>query len=131
MTPPLRDRPADRYGDAGTGQQRALYAVAGGLAALCIAWVAWVTLGADSNPVSAQVTGYQQVGNRVVRAQVVVTAPADTTAQCTLRALDEDRAVVGRAEVTSPAGGTSRGASVDIRVLTSASSVEIVNCSAA
>ena len=93
--------------------------------------VAWVTVGSDSDPVSAQVTGYQQVENRVVRARLVITARADTAAHCTLRALDEDRAVIGRAEVTSPAGGTSRGAIVDLRVLTSASSVEIVDCTAA
>ncbi|RKS80704.1 uncharacterized protein DUF4307 [Motilibacter peucedani] len=122
--------PADRYGRPATGRRPLAYAAAALLAVLAVAWVAWVALG-GSDPVSAQVQGFEEVAPRVVRARVVVTAPPDAAVRCTLRALDEDRAVVGRAALELPAGARSRGASVDIRVLTSASSVEEVGCSPA
>ena len=125
-----RGVPAGRYGQPAPRRRAAAYAAAGVLAVLALAWVAWVTLG-SSDPVSAQVQGYQDVAPHVVRARVVVTAPAEEAVRCTLRALDADRAVIGRTAVTFPAGAPSRGASVDIRVLTSASSVEEVGCSRA
>jgi hypothetical protein len=125
-----RGAPAGRYGEPAPRRRLAAYVAAAVLAVLAVAWVAWVTLG-SSDPVSAQVQGYQDVAPHVVRARVVVTAPANVAVRCTLRALDDGRAVIGRAALTLPAGTSSRGATVDIRVLTSASSVEEVGCSRA
>lgn len=111
-------------------QRRRLVVGVAAFAALGLAWLVWAGWGDGAEGVTGEVTGYEQVEPGLARTRLAVTAPSGKAVTCTLRALDADDSVVGRATATSPSGGSSRTLEADIKVLTAVDRVEVVECTA-
>lgn len=112
----------ERYGrrPGGGGRARVLLVVAGTLlAALAVAWGAWVSQTVTSKPLTWQDIGFEVTGDTAVRVTFDVRfdggLPDDAQAVCTVRALNQVMAEVGLRDVTL--GPASRGgvrATVDV-----------------
>ena len=112
----------ERYGRRpGRGRRtRLLLVVVGTLvAALAVAWGAWVSQTVTSRPLTWQDIGFEVTGDTAVRVTFDVRfdddLPDDARAVCTLRALNEVMAEVGLRDVTvGPASDGALRATVDV-----------------
>ena len=117
-TPALDERYGRRPGGGRRG--RVLLVVVGTLlAALAVAWGAWVSQTVTDRPLTWQDIGFEVTGDTAVRVTFDVrfdgSLPDDAQAVCTVRALNEVMAEVGLRDVTL--GPASRGgvrATVDV-----------------
>ena len=119
MTSP-GDPPADRYGKR-PARQRGLVAAGTLLAAVLVAWAAWVTLTRDAPAASGQVTGFQVPGRHLITATLRVSAePGRVT--CTVKALGSRHEVVGVTTARLRVG-SSREAETTVSVRTTDTAV--------
>ena len=88
-------RPAERYGDRPAVPRRTAVLVVGVVAALFVAWVVWAGLGAADRDVRWQDVGFDVVDASEVEVTFDVIKAADTSARCTVTALNAGYATVG------------------------------------
>jgi hypothetical protein len=98
LTDAQRTLLAERYGPA-RRTPVALLVVVGLLGAAFLGWVVWAALQQADQEVRWRTTGYSDVTDTSVTVEFDVFKAAGDTVVCTVHALDDRSAVVGRAEV--------------------------------
>ena len=91
---------SDRYGTR--GRPRWVWLVVAGVGiAIGVAWAAWVAF--QPRPVTAELYGYDVVGDHRVDITLNVHRPDPVAVKCTVYARAEDHSIVGEKTVTVPA----------------------------
>ena len=123
---------AERYGTGSPTRRRVLVALVVLLAGAALSWLAWVVLVHCRPLVQSELVGFEAVDEHTASATFsVVRRQADVEANCLLRAVAADHAVVGELDVTvGPGGDTTQTLRRDVRTERIATSVEVVGCTA-
>lgn len=121
----------DRYGERSRAGRRRLVTIAvGALALVFLGWVGWVTWFHGNPVVTSELQSFEVTSQHEATARVRVhldeEALGDGEAQCLLRALAEDHAVVGELSFTPHEGVND----VTIRTERLAVSVDPIGCTA-
>ncbi|RZS87315.1 uncharacterized protein DUF4307 [Motilibacter rhizosphaerae] len=128
---PARARPAERYGDPRPGARRALVVGGAAVAALLVAFLAWVALRGTGSGPTGSVARFMRLGPTSLSADLTATGPAGEALACAVRATDGSGGTVGRLRVVLPAGSRTRTARVVVPTVSPASGVDVVSCSVA
>jgi hypothetical protein len=127
LTPDL----AERYGAPSRTGRRLVVAATVALAALGLAWVAWVTVVHARPMVSSKLVGFDVGSEHVATARFsVVRRSGDVRASCLLRAYADDHSVVGERSVPVGSGPRTRIVDASVRTERRATAVEVVGCTA-
>ncbi|MGH3313325.1 MAG: DUF4307 domain-containing protein [Streptomyces sp.] len=132
--------PEGRYGrptgggDRDARTDRRLKITGGVLGVLALAGIGWIGVGyVSGQQLSGEMIKFKVVSDRAVEVHLEVRKDADAEGVCTLRALSESSAEVGRKDVTVEGGGIG-GNQVDtvvtVRTTGRATSAELVGCAA-
>jgi uncharacterized protein DUF4307 len=126
----VTDASGDRYGRAlPRGRRRALVAGIAVVALAAVAWFAWAAWSGRESATGTEI-GFQVVDDGTVRLTFDVEKPADSTASCTVQALDSRFSVVGTVDVrVGPAAHQVVRRSATIRTTNRATAGRVVSCS--
>jgi hypothetical protein len=121
-----------RYGRApnrGTRDRRVLYVIAGSLAAILVAFVVWVGLGASEPLIETRDIGHTIVDENTVTVTFEASIPVGRSASCAVQALNETFTVVGWKVVDLPASTVySRSTTTDVRTTEQSNTGLIYRC---
>jgi hypothetical protein len=121
-----------RYGRApnrGTRDRRVLYVIAGSLAAILVAFVVWVGLGASEPLIETRDIGHTIVDENTVTVTFEASIPVGRSASCAVQALNETFTVVGWKIVDLPASTVySRSTTTDVRTTEQSNTGLIYRC---
>ena len=119
----------DRYGRPRPGGRRGVVVASGVVGLVALAWVAWAAWAQATPQVQSRMVTYDVVGVHRADARVTVelTDPS-VRASCLVRAVADDRSVVG--EQSFPVTGVEgrKGYRLQVRTERRATSVEMVGC---
>jgi len=120
---------SDRYGTAGPARRRLVIAVSGLVGLVALAWLAWA-IWFQSNPdVQSSLRTFRVVDPHTVTASVAIrTDGEDVQADCLVRAIGEDRSVVGELDFTVAGVSGTIHREVTLRTEREATAVEMVGC---
>lgn len=116
----------ERYGRTRRPGRRAVWIALGTVAVILIGWFGWYTLTNPANGISADATAFD-LGERSVRVDFQLTAPAGTAVACAIEALDEEYGVVGWKVVEYPASDTHIRALSETVPIVAAATTGLVN----
>jgi hypothetical protein len=123
---------ARRYGTPSRARRPLVVAGVAVLAAVGLAWLAWVVLVHGRPMVSSEMVGYSVSGQHAATARfTVVRRDADVEASCLLRAFASDHSIVGELSVPVAGGGTVSTLSSTVRTERRATNVDLVGCTTA
>jgi len=120
---------SDRYGADSPARRRTVILVSGVVGVVALAWLAWVVWFQSTPDVQSALRSFDVVDSHSVTASVTVrTHDADVDASCLVRAVGQDRSVVG--ELNFRVAGVEGTVHRDVTVRTEreATSVEMVGC---
>jgi len=127
--------PQGRYGSTGSATERdartdrRLKIVGAVLGVLGLAVLGWIGAGyISSQEVSGEMIKFKVVSDRTVEVHVEVRKDAGAEGVCTLRALADDGAEVGRKDVPVAAGPERVDTVASVRTTTRATSAELKGC---
>ncbi|TFC90986.1 MULTISPECIES: DUF4307 domain-containing protein [Cryobacterium] len=121
-----------RYGRApnrGTRDRRVLYVTAGSLAAILVAFVVWVGLGASEPLIETRDIGHTIVDENLVTVTFEASIPVGRSSSCAVQALNETFTVVGWTVIDLPASPIySRSTTTDVRTTEQSNTGLIYRC---
>ncbi len=118
----------DRYGKAG-GNRWVTYAF--GLAIVGLLWVFWAGLHHANPAISNQLISFQVTGEKEISVRYSINRNgANQVVICTLKALDQDKSVVGQIDDTIPAGERSSEQTTAIPTRSAPVTASIARCRA-
>lgn len=119
-----------RYGAPSAGRRRLLVVVAAVVAVAFLGWLAWATVFHSSPTVSSEMLTWEQVDDHATTVTLRVEyGDGWVDADCTVRAIAEDKTVVGELTFT-PAEGEGPDHTVEIATERRPTAVESVGCTA-
>jgi len=99
---------AERYGRSGKGRDRRVVVIAAVLGLLALGWTAWVGWDHAQQEVSAQLRGYEVVGDTTTEVTVQIDRRSGSAVQCQVYAQADDHSRVGEVIVRVPPGEPGR-----------------------
>ncbi|MBC7443815.1 MAG: DUF4307 domain-containing protein [Ramlibacter sp.] len=121
-----------RYGRAanrGTRDRRVLWAVAGTLAVVLVAWVVWVGLGASKPLIDTRDIRHTIADENTVSITFEASIPVGRAAACAVQALNESFTVVGWKVIDVPPSTVySRSFTADVRTTEQSNTGLIYRC---
>ncbi|TFD28340.1 DUF4307 domain-containing protein [Cryobacterium cryoconiti] len=121
-----------RYGRApnrGTRDRRVLHIIAGSLAAVLVAFVVWVGLGASEPLIETRDIRHSIIDENTVSVTFEASIPVGRSASCAVQALNETFTVVGWKIVDLPASTIySRSTTTDVRTTEQSNTGLIYRC---
>jgi hypothetical protein len=123
---------AQRYGTPSRARRPLVVAGVVVVAAVALAWLAWVVLFHARPMVTSEMVGYDVAGQHAATARyTVVRRDAGVEASCLLRAFASDHSVVGELTVPVTGGRTVSTLSSTVRTERRATTVGLVGCTTA
>ena len=120
---------SERYGSTSARQRVVATVLIVVVAVTSIGFVGWSALFHSNPEVQSRLTYYDFPDDRTALARLtVVRKTPDTIATCLLRAVSEDFAIVGEAEVTVTTGSTTQAVEVEIPTERRATTVTTDGC---
>lgn len=133
MAEPQLPLPEGRYGRSASQEARTdrrLKIVGGCLGAAALGLIGWIGFGHISagNEVNAELIKFKVVSAEEVQAHLEVRKDRDLTGVCTVRALAEDKAEVGRKDFTFEQAESRIDKVVSLRTTDLATSAQLIGC---
>lgn len=118
----------DRYGKAG-GNRWVAYAFA--ISIVGLLWIFWAGLHHANPPINSQLISFEVTGEKEISLRYSINrTSSDQVVICTLKALDQDKSVVGQIDDTIPAGGRTSQRIVVIPTRSAPLTASIARCRA-
>ena len=132
MSPSVPTSPSpvgDRYGRPRTAPRRGVVLVSGVVGLVALAWLTWAAWAQATPQVQSRVVTYDVVDVHRADARVTVelTDPS-VRASCLVRAIGEDRSVVGEQSFAVTGVEGRKGYRLEVRTERRATAVEMVGC---
>ena len=118
----------DRYGKTG-GNRWIAYAFA--ISIVGLLWIFWAGLHHANPAISSQLISFEVTGEKEISLRYSINrTDSDQVVICTLKALDQDKSVVGQIDDTIPAGERSREQTTAIPTRSAPFTASIARCRA-
>lgn len=120
---------AERYGVPNPSRRRWLVAGVTALAVVSLGWLAWAAIYQSTPQVRSAIVGFDVQGERQATATFEVRrSSSDVEASCLLRAISEDKSVVGQLTTPVTSGAETQRVTVTVRTERRATTVELMGC---
>lgn len=120
-----------RYGAPRRGRRRLGIALVAVLVLAGLAWLAWAAVFHSNPEIRAEVTAYEITGDREARADVSLRVrDDDVSGSCLLRAVADDKTIVGERNVTLEELREAEDGWVSVRTERRATTVTLERCTA-
>lgn len=115
---------SDRYGTGRSRQRVVVVSIAVAVSVVFLGWLAWATWSHSTPDVSSQLGNYKVIDVHTVKVSADIHLEDDVEANCLVRALAADHAVVGELNFRPDDGHNE----VTVRTEREATSVDLVGC---